>query len=72
MSKLIVYDIVLGDTTAAEVQRALDEWMLLHPERKDVHIKRGRCDDCDGKHLPHVKVLRTVKLCKKSALPPPQ
>jgi hypothetical protein len=56
------YDIVLGPTNAKEVQDAIEERSLLHPEATEVHIKRGACDDCDGKHLPKVKALHTRKL----------
>jgi hypothetical protein len=56
------FDIVLGDCTAAELRQAVDAWRIRNPERTDVHIKRGKCDDCDGTHLRGYKAPRTIKL----------
>jgi hypothetical protein len=55
------YDIVLGNTSAKEVQDAIAEWSLLHPEAEEVHIKRGACPDCEVNAKQFAKV-HTIRI----------
>jgi hypothetical protein len=51
------YDIVLGPCTAKELRAAIAEWRILNPHRTEVHVRRGKCDDCerDSEHFRNVK-----------------
>jgi hypothetical protein len=58
------FDIVLGDCTAKELRAAVDEWRIRNPHRTEVHIRRGRCDDCerDSEHFTNVKPAPAITL----------
>ena len=56
------------------MRRVIDDWRVLHPERTDVHVKRGRCDDAarmdntrtlHGPSSPLFETLSALRCCSR-------